>query len=376
MRTTLLAIGLLLTSSAHAATRTLTHQVRLVDALGAPVEGTQTVRIRLWNDASAGAVDTDEEWVSDPIPATFSAGYATVRFTVDDTELIGDRWLSVSIGTNHLEGRTPITDVPSAPSRPSIIASGSTRTWSDGRVATSCLEYRYPDHGRQYAGVTGDGVYRVDPTGGNPADAVDLYCDMTTDGGGWTALINPFNHAQSYMEQFPSTDNTVSHYLVHANKGVSWGTNASSQQDWNTSATAFKVSLPYDEVRVVHSANYVGGMGSLRIRNQAGTFLTSRDAWNKDSNGQALSINGVAIYVKNDQVAFENREDTISTPNSTYLRIGMTAFTQYGYARRHVKALWFRRVVCGDAMVGGDETCDDGNTEDGDGCSASCVLEP
>jgi cysteine-rich repeat protein len=30
---------------------------------------------------------------------------------------------------------------------------------------------------------------------------------------------------------------------------------------------------------------------------------------------------------------------------------------------------------CGDGVVGNDEQCDDGNNEDGDGCSADCVLE-
>jgi fibro-slime domain-containing protein len=33
-------------------------------------------------------------------------------------------------------------------------------------------------------------------------------------------------------------------------------------------------------------------------------------------------------------------------------------------------------VVCGDGKVTGLEGCDDGNTKDGDGCSASCSLEP
>jgi MYXO-CTERM domain-containing protein len=31
--------------------------------------------------------------------------------------------------------------------------------------------------------------------------------------------------------------------------------------------------------------------------------------------------------------------------------------------------------VCGDGMVTGDEECDDGNAEDGDGCDAACVVE-
>ena len=32
--------------------------------------------------------------------------------------------------------------------------------------------------------------------------------------------------------------------------------------------------------------------------------------------------------------------------------------------------------VCGDGMREGSEACDDGNTDDGDGCSAACVVEP
>ncbi len=33
-------------------------------------------------------------------------------------------------------------------------------------------------------------------------------------------------------------------------------------------------------------------------------------------------------------------------------------------------------IVCGDGQVEGNETCDDGNTNPGDGCSGSCTIEP
>jgi len=61
--------------------------------------------------------------------------------------------------------------------------------WSDGTYAASCDGYRHPADGHAWADE-GSGVYTVDPDGAGGAAPQPVYCDMETDGGGWTLVAS------------------------------------------------------------------------------------------------------------------------------------------------------------------------------------------
>lgn len=122
---------------------------------------------------------------SGALPAGLSLGSNGVISGVPTTKnLIGDSFLvSATYKTKTVQQAYAI--IVTRPPVGIVLQAAGYRTWADGTYATSCNGYRNPSAPNAYTGSTGDGVYRIQPSG---QVAADVKCDMTNDGGGWTLV--------------------------------------------------------------------------------------------------------------------------------------------------------------------------------------------
>lgn len=91
-----------------------------------------------------------------------------------------------------------------------IKESAGVRTYYDDTLARSCLEYKTINNGRHFYGSdVGTGVYKI-KLHDNAEQLV--YCDMVTDGGGWTLVIRQFNHGTHHCSGYKCESNTLTKY--------------------------------------------------------------------------------------------------------------------------------------------------------------------
>ncbi len=181
-----LTLALFLSSTAAAADIELAHQGRLLDATGNPYNGTHTITLRLLDDSTADTPSAVELHSEAFTGITLSDGYYAVVLgqdsgnRLDAADVSGDVWLEVIVNTTTLAPRSKLTDVPG-------IAVPSGTGASEETAAFSCKILHD-------SGVTVSGLYWINPTGDTP---VRTWCDMTTDGGGWTLVSHAFTGSVS-----------------------------------------------------------------------------------------------------------------------------------------------------------------------------------
>lgn len=151
---------------------------------------------------------------------------------------------------------------------------GTYRAWRDNTYAISCEGYlnstndKYP-----YMGATGNGVYRIQPISfGVP---FDVYCDMTTDSGGWMLAAVPRRGTAKMSETAGLLDPTVTAATRNSNI-------------WNTTST-----VPFSNIRFTNNwpTTTSRNMATFAAPTTFGNLLTTYATFSQSN----IVLSGTAI---------------------------------------------------------------------------------
>lgn len=139
-----------------------------------------------------------------------------------------------------------------------------------------------------------DGVYTIDPDGSGEIEPFDCYCDMTTDGGGWT-MVGYYRHPAT--ENAPADlDNRDYAYFMKARSDLAYGkpeyiANPNSEGAWTDWRVLNAVTWPIEFAVILDQPTWSSGWGEyypmaiyrVKNRNIMPNYGTTQDLITADN---------------------------------------------------------------------------------------------
>ena len=255
----------------------------------------------------------------------------------------------------------------------------------------------------------GDGIYVIDPDGDGPVDPFEVYCDMTTDDGGWTVLfnvgdvandwsyvVNPGNGAP--FTEYSTCGPDVSRWTYDGEATQTYVNELDTSGDYSqpsawsmtfdefavgAQAQGYKVasvSGAFDKSQILENYNApnLPNGGSYNCQGEACTHVPGTVQWPffeayYMAFNQVDGSSGSACRLATSLDLDNGANDIVD--GFMCLNFDGNPCTNHALEMTPGYRLMGRHAICGNGKQEGSETCDDGNQADGDGCSAGCKSE-